>query len=53
VPTDPIHTLHAQHAALGLQLHARTARPAWLGERLDVGWALDVLHPRAVGPPTC
>ena len=29
------------------------ARPAWLGERLDVGWALDVLHPRAVGPPTC
>ena len=51
VPTDPIHTLHAQHAALGLQLHARTACPAWLGERLDVGWALDVLHPRAVGPP--
>ena len=24
-----------------------------LGERLDVGWAIDVLHPRAVGPPTC
>jgi 5-methylcytosine-specific restriction endonuclease McrA len=53
VPTDPIRTLHAQHAALGLQLHARTTRPGWLGERLDVGWALDVLHPRAVGPPTC
>ncbi len=53
VPTDPIRTLHAQHAALGLQLHARTTCPAWLGERLDVGWALDVLHPRAVGPPTC
>jgi 5-methylcytosine-specific restriction endonuclease McrA len=53
VPADPIHTLHAQHATLGLQLHARTARPGWLGERLDVGWALDVLHPRAVGPPTC
>jgi len=53
VPTDPIRTLHAQHAALGLQLHARTTCPGWLGERLDVGWALDVLHPRAVGPPTC
>ena len=53
VPTDPIHSLHAQHGALGLQLHARTACPGWLGERLDVGWALDVLHPRAVGPPTC
>jgi 5-methylcytosine-specific restriction endonuclease McrA len=50
VPADPIHTLHAQHAALGLRLHARTACPGWLGERLDVGWALDVLHPRAVGP---
>jgi hypothetical protein len=35
-----------------LQLHARTACPGWLGERLDVGWALNVLHPRAVVPPT-
>src|SRR5712664_789947 len=49
VPADPIHTLHAQHAALGLRLHARTACPGWLGERLDLGRALDVLHPRAVG----
>ena len=53
VAADPIHALCAQHAALGLRLHARTACPAWLGERLDVGWALDVLHPRAVGPLTC
>ena len=53
VAADPIHALRAQHAALGLRLHARTACPAWLGERLDVGWALDVLHPRAVGPSTC
>jgi 5-methylcytosine-specific restriction endonuclease McrA len=51
VPADPIRTLHAQHAALGLRLHARTACPGWLGERLDLGWALDILHPRAVGPP--
>jgi hypothetical protein len=37
-----------------LRLDARTACPAWLGERLDVGWAIDVLHPlatRAVGTP--
>lgn len=33
--------------ALGLNLHARTATPEWLGERLDVGWAIDVLHPSA------
>jgi hypothetical protein len=48
VPVDPVTALHAQHAAQGLRLHARTACPGWLGERLDVGWAIDVLHPRAV-----
>jgi hypothetical protein len=27
---------------------------ARLGERLDVGWAIDVLHPLAAGPsPGC
>jgi hypothetical protein len=25
-----------------------TTRLGWLGERLDVGYAIDVLHPRAV-----
>jgi hypothetical protein len=30
-----------------VDLHARTATPQWLGERLDVGYAIDVLHPRA------
>ncbi|HSE04540.1 MAG TPA: DUF222 domain-containing protein [Methylomirabilota bacterium] len=48
VPADPVAALHARHAARGLRLHARTACPGWLGERLDVGWALDVLHPRAL-----
>jgi hypothetical protein len=47
VPIDPVDALHAQHADLGLRLDARTACPRWLGERLDVGWALDVLYPRA------
>ncbi|HXA95827.1 MAG TPA: DUF222 domain-containing protein [Candidatus Dormibacteraeota bacterium] len=44
---DPVTALRARHASQGLRLHARTACPGWLGERLDVGWALDVLHPRA------
>jgi hypothetical protein len=28
----------------GLGLHAHTATPGWLGEPLDVGYAMDVLH---------
>ncbi len=48
VPADPIHVLRARHETLGLQIHARSAIPGWLGERLDVGWAIDVLHPLAV-----
>ena len=31
----------------GLNIHARTSMPGWLGERLDVRWAIDVLHPLA------
>jgi hypothetical protein len=47
VPDDPVNRLRAKHEAQGLHLHARTACPSWLGERLDVGWAIDVLHPLA------
>jgi len=47
VPADPVEILRAGHEALGLRIHARTAMPGWLGERLDVGWAIDVLHPLA------
>ncbi len=47
LPDDPIKVLRARHAAGGLQLHARTAIPGWFGEPLDVGYAIDVLHPRA------
>ena len=52
VPADPVQALRAQHDAQGLRLHARTTCPGWLGERLDLGWAIGVLHPlatRAVG----
>jgi hypothetical protein len=47
VPADPVGALRARHAAEGLRLHARTGLAGWLGERLDVGWAIDVLHPLA------
>jgi hypothetical protein len=49
IPDDPIRTLRARNEAEGLQLHARTTMPGWLGEPLDVGYAIDVLHPRAIG----
>ena len=47
VPDDPVEVLRAQHEMEGLHLHAHTATPGWLGEPLDVGWAIDVLHPLA------
>ena len=31
-------------------MHPHTATPGWRGERLDVGWAIDVLHPLASTP---
>ena len=44
---DPGKLLRARNHSDGLTLHAHTATPGWLGERLDVGWAIDVLHPLA------
>jgi hypothetical protein len=39
LPADPVQTLRARHEAQGLRLHARTACPRWLGERLDLARA--------------
>jgi hypothetical protein len=50
VPADPVQDLRARHEALGFRLHAQTACPGWLGKRLDLGWAIDVLHPLAARP---
>ena len=47
LPGDPVAALRARHIAEGLQLHSRTGLAQWFGERLDVGWAIDVLHPLA------
>src|SRR5438067_3576340 len=44
---DPVDVLRARHEAQGLSIDARTSTPGWLGEPLDVGWAIDVLHPLA------
>ena len=49
VPRDPVKALREANNAQGLNLHAGTIASSWLGERLDVGWAIDVLHPLAVG----
>jgi hypothetical protein len=47
VPADPVGAMRADNGARGLSLSPRTACPAWLGQRLDLGYALDVLHPLA------
>jgi hypothetical protein len=49
VPADPVQVLRATNVANGLHLHAKTGLPSWLGEPLNVGWVIDVLHPLAIG----
>jgi hypothetical protein len=51
VPDDPVETLQAGNEARQVRIHARTACAGWLGERLDLGWAIDVLHPLAAEAP--
>jgi hypothetical protein len=53
VPADPVEALRTCHDTHGLRLNGRTGRPLWLGEPLDVGWAIGVLHPRAVKATPC
>ena len=47
VGDDPVRHLRARDDADSPCLHAHVATPGWRGERLDVGWAIDVLHPLA------
>jgi hypothetical protein len=51
VPANPTDTLQVQNDAAGLRINAHTAMPGWQGERLDVGYAISVLHPRAISSP--
>jgi len=50
VPADSIMVLRAYHDAHDVQINSRTGCAGWLGERLDVGWAINVLHPRCANP---
>jgi hypothetical protein len=50
MPGDPAAVIRARNEADGLVLHARTAMSGWVGEPLDVGYAIDVLHPLAARP---
>ena len=50
VPADPFQALRTTNVGHGLRIDAETARVGWRGEPLDVGWAIDVLHPRAAAP---
>ena len=51
VPANPTDTLQAQNGEAGVHINARTSMPGWQGERLDVGYAISVLHPRAISSP--
>ena len=46
-PTDPVGTVRTDNDVAGIVVSAWTAAPTWRGERLDVGYAIDVLHPLA------
>ena len=48
VPADPTTRMRTQHDVCGLHIDARASMPGWQGERLDVGWAISVLHPLTV-----
>jgi len=49
-PAEPVARLRHQHAALGLDIDAHTGTPSWQGDRLDLEWAISVLHPLACQP---
>ena len=49
VPDHPASVLRARNDMDGLAIHAHTATPEWRGERLKLGYAIDVLHPRCAG----
>jgi len=49
-PTAPVDALRTRNTALGIEIGAHTATPSWLGERLDLGWTISVLHPLACRP---
>ena len=50
VPADPVGALRGSSEAYGLTIDPRGSIPNWTGERLDVPYAISVLHPLAATP---
>src|SRR4029077_14549319 len=48
-PPDPESAVRMFNDEAGIVVGPRTATPLWQGERLNVGYAIDVLHPLALG----
>jgi len=42
-----VKSITAKNEAEGITIGARTSTPECLGEHMDLGYAIDVLHPRA------
>jgi hypothetical protein len=49
VPQDAADRLCVNNVAAGAQLHAHSLTPNWDGTRLNLGYVIDVMHPRAIG----
>jgi len=49
-PVAPAERLRADTEALGIHIDAQTSMPSWLGERLDLEYAISVMHPLACRP---
>jgi hypothetical protein len=47
LPANVVELVTARNDADGVRVHARTTSAGWFGERLDVGYAVDVMHPLA------
>ena len=46
IADDPAGTIRQSNEARGLEIDPRTAMPSWPGDRLDLGYAIDVLRPK-------
>ena len=51
VPSDPVAALRESNDARGVAIDPRKSIPNWTGERLNVPYAISVLHPVAVRRP--
>src|SRR5437762_1405524 len=49
LPAVPADAARLREQNGGTHVDANTLRPAWFGERVNVGYAISVMHPRAIG----